>query len=113
MHAHAQSPRRLLATVLVLLLVFIFIHHSGIGRRRQTMAQPAQEILDRLKTLSPVQQRRAAAILGAVVADAASMCVPAGCIFFNATSAYLRACIHSPILHTHTCTHPSPPQRRI
>ena len=32
----------------------------------------AQEILGRLRALSSVQQRRAAAILGAVVADAAS-----------------------------------------
>lgn len=73
------------------------------------MAQPAQEILERLKTLSPVQQRRAAAILGAVVADAASMCVPAGCIFF--VMQHLLICVHV-YIHpycTHTCAHTIPP----
>ena len=56
------------AIIFIFLFVLVFIHFAGVGKK-ETMAQ---EILGRLRALSSVQQRRAAAILGAVVADAAS-----------------------------------------
>ena len=57
------------AIIFIFLFVLVFIHFAGVGKKKETMAQ---EILGRLRALSSVQQRRAAAILGAVVADAAS-----------------------------------------
>lgn len=57
------------AIIFIFLFVLVFIHFAGVGKKKETMAQ---EILGRLRALSSVQQRRAAAILGAVMADAAS-----------------------------------------
>lgn len=70
------------AIIFIFLFVLVFIHFAGVGKKKETMAQ---EILGRLRALSSVQQRRAAAILGAVVADAASKFVlfSGGCFVAN------------------------------
>ena len=64
-----KSSDNFSAIIFIFLLVLVFIHLAGVGKKNETMAQ---EILGRLRALSSVQQRRAASILGAVVADTAS-----------------------------------------
>ena len=72
MRSILKSSDNFSAIIFIFLLVLVFIHLVGVGKKKKTMAQ---EILGRLRALSSVQQRRAAAILGAVVADAASKLV--------------------------------------
>ena len=69
MRSILKSSDNFSAIIFIFVLVLVFIHLAGVGKKKETMAQ---EILGRLRALSSVQQRRAAAILGAVVADAAS-----------------------------------------
>lgn len=64
---------------LLLLAVFISVHLSSLILPRLSVrdsnssgAMSGQQALQTLKALSPVQQRRAAAILGALLADVAS-----------------------------------------
>ena len=60
------------------LLLLITIHFTNLFfpsldfRERNSDAMSGQQALQTLKALSPVQQRRAAAILGALLADVAS-----------------------------------------
>lgn len=74
------SRRRLLASRAALLLLSI-IHFTNLGlpsfflgeSLSPSVAMSAgQQALQKLKALGPVQQRRAAAILGALLADVAS-----------------------------------------
>lgn len=64
---------------LLLLAVFISVHLASLlisrldfGDSNSRTAMSGQQALQTLKALSPVQQRRAAAILGALLADVAS-----------------------------------------
>ena len=87
-HAHLHSVyknamrggRKLASrAALLLLAVFISVHLSSLILPRLSVrdsnssgAMSGQQALQTLKALSPVQQRRAAAILGALLADVAS-----------------------------------------
>ena len=72
MCAERKLASRAAIAALLLLSVILFTLPSFDPREWNSSAMSAQQAMQRLKALSPVQQRRAAAILGALLADVAS-----------------------------------------